>query len=226
MYYQKQIKDYLDKSIRNIRHRNGFGVHSPFAYNIIREVIEEKCAYYAYLTMKSYYSKTTPISFKQACLLFRLANRFCVRTVLETSFDGGYTDLPLLIFDSRSQVTAVTPTHSVSIMKARQPILRTCFSRISNVTSLKSIADSYVADMVVVGEVPKDFDSQSFAAWLKNHTHERSLIYFKGVRQKPISELWKLFCDDEEIEISMDMFDNGLVIRRPRFFKQHYIVAF
>ena len=34
--------------LRRIRHRNGYGVHSPFAFNFIKQVLEEHDAYYAY----------------------------------------------------------------------------------------------------------------------------------------------------------------------------------
>ena len=33
---------------RSIRYRKGFGVHSPFVFDLITKVIEEKCPYYSF----------------------------------------------------------------------------------------------------------------------------------------------------------------------------------
>ena len=33
---------------RCLRYRKGYGVHSPFVYNLITKVIEEKCSYYSF----------------------------------------------------------------------------------------------------------------------------------------------------------------------------------
>ena len=33
---------------RGIRYRKGFGVHSPFVFNLITKVIEEQCPYYSF----------------------------------------------------------------------------------------------------------------------------------------------------------------------------------
>ena len=41
----------LRKSIllyRGIRYRKGYGVHSPFVFNLITKVIEERCSYYSF----------------------------------------------------------------------------------------------------------------------------------------------------------------------------------
>lgn len=38
----------LLEHLSRLRHSRGFGVHSPWAYEIVRDVLPEKCAYYAY----------------------------------------------------------------------------------------------------------------------------------------------------------------------------------
>ena len=70
MSTKKKLKDYISKGVRKLKHRKGYGVHSPFAYAVITEVIEEKCPYYAYQKMMKLYPKDGPVKFKVATLLF------------------------------------------------------------------------------------------------------------------------------------------------------------
>ncbi|MGL5261384.1 MAG: hypothetical protein ACRC9P_03255 [Bacteroides sp.] len=59
--------------LKRIRYRKGYGVHSPFAFNFITDVIYEKAAYYNYAKFKQLPSTKTE-STKVAHLLFRLVN--------------------------------------------------------------------------------------------------------------------------------------------------------
>ena len=59
------------------RHRNGYGVHSPFAYNLIKGVIYESHMYYAYpelARMRGSYAGRLSVSGRMDRLMFRLAN--------------------------------------------------------------------------------------------------------------------------------------------------------
>lgn len=70
--------------MRRFRHRRGYGVHSPFAFNFIRGVVYEHTPYYAYATLARQHPwwmlwlRLRPV----ACcrLLFRLANYAEART--------------------------------------------------------------------------------------------------------------------------------------------------
>lgn len=57
--------------VSRYRHGRGFGVHSPFAYRLITEVLREKLPYYDWDRIKG----------KQERLLYRLACRFRPETV-------------------------------------------------------------------------------------------------------------------------------------------------
>lgn len=58
------------------RHRRGYGIHSPFAFNFVTGVVYEQGMYYAYPELKAMYKKLRPngVRLKDGKLLFRLAN--------------------------------------------------------------------------------------------------------------------------------------------------------
>lgn len=223
----KKIKDYINKGVRHIKHRKGFGVHSPFAYSIITDVIEERNQYYAYLAMKRVYAQNAPISFKYACLLLRLANRFRSRQILEVHNDGGYSLLPLILTDSRNSLVSLANQQQRDVTVAHLSWLKERVGQVTFEESYTSIAPDYKADMILVSDVPQGMSKTDLAQWLFDHTHENTLILVKGIRPRdPLEGLWDELTDNESIEITMDLYDYGLAIRRPRFFKQHYIVSF
>lgn len=236
---KKKLNEYLKKSVRKLRHRKGYGVHSPFAYAIITEVIEEKLPYYAYRRMQRTYDKQAPISHKVACLLLRLANRFKCRNVAELGCDGGYTILPLLLTDSRLQVS----TYGSSITRTRiDTLLSWLPQRLPNVTvhpSFDELSGQGSFDMIFTTENPylqgntrptpeqREAASAQLVEWLMAHAQENALICVKGIQpNRPNELLWDQLCDRDDVSITMDLYDYGLAILKPRFFKQHYVVAF
>ena len=61
------------------RHRQGYGIHSPFAFSFVTDVVYESGAYYAYpeldrLWQQARRSGLTPLRRKDCRLLLRLAN--------------------------------------------------------------------------------------------------------------------------------------------------------
>lgn len=59
--------------LRRIRHRRGYGIHSPFAFNLVTEVIYNRQEYYAYAPLKQHF-RLHGHRLKTAKLLFRLSN--------------------------------------------------------------------------------------------------------------------------------------------------------
>ncbi len=57
------------------RHRCGYGIHSPFAFNFVTGVVYEKGEYYAYAQLEKHHAHRSPsLRRKDLRLLFRLAN--------------------------------------------------------------------------------------------------------------------------------------------------------
>lgn len=239
----KKIKDYLRKGVRKLKHRKGFGVHSPFAYAIITEVIEEKLPYYAYRRMLRTFDKQAPFPHKVACLLLRLANRFKCRRVLEIGNDGGYTLLPLILTDSRLHITSLATSDA-----QRQSLDRLAWlsKRLdSQVSFLPADACLTAAagdlspafDMVVLNENPflpvrptpqqEDEAARQLLEWLKPYVKDDTVIFARGIQPRHrLEQFWDQLCDLDQVSITMDLYDYGLAILKPRFFKQHYIVSF
>lgn len=239
----KKIKDYLRKGVRKLKHRKGFGVHSPFAYAIITEVIEEKLPYYAYRRMLRTFDKQAPFPHKVACLLLRLANRFKCRRVLEIGNDGGYTLLPLILTDSRLHITSLATPDAQQQSLDRLSWLS---KRLADQVKFLSVDPCLAApegemaepyDMIVLNGNPflpeRPTPQQEEAAarllleWLRPLVKDDSVIFARGIQpHHRMEQFWDQLCDLDQVSITMDLFDYGLAILKPRFFKQHYIVSF
>jgi len=117
----------LRKSVllyRGIRYRRGYGVHSPFVFNLITKVIEERCSYYSFydieLIRKQLLFRDNIITYpdrqqkgilrrrtigeivereaikpKHGALLFRLANYFKSQNILQLGPSMGLSTLYL-----------------------------------------------------------------------------------------------------------------------------------
>ncbi|MCF0179307.1 MAG: hypothetical protein HUJ97_03560 [Bacteroidales bacterium] len=223
----KPLKDYIRKRIRNFKYRKGFGVHSPFAYNFITEVVEEKTPYYSYTFFQKIYTKQSPVPFKLAAFLLRLSNRFHARKIIEIGSDGGQMALPIIVTDSHNRIYSLANEETEIAAKDFLSVLNERQEQITYKRTVEDIPEDFIADMVLLSYLPDGYDANKLFEYLKLHTHEKSIFFVKGIQPKQkMEKVWDIFCDDENIQITMDMFDYGLAIRRPRFFKQHYIVSF
>ncbi|MDO4757332.1 MAG: SAM-dependent methyltransferase [Parabacteroides sp.] len=114
---------------RGLRYRKGFGVHSPFVFNLITKVIEERSSYYSFddieLIRKQLLYREEQISYadrrkqgvkrsrtigqivrqegikpKQGALLFRLTNYFQSKQILQIGSSMGLSTLYLSSYAS------------------------------------------------------------------------------------------------------------------------------
>lgn len=61
--------------LRRFRHRRGYGVHSPFAFRFLQDVVYEKSPYYAYCELDSHLARSQRLRQRRGLrLLFRLSN--------------------------------------------------------------------------------------------------------------------------------------------------------
>lgn len=201
-------------------------MHSPFAFSVITEVIEEKLPYYAYQPMKRIYPQNGPVPFKVACLLLRLANRFRCRTIVEVGCDGGYSLLPVALTDTRNRIYAVTDAEGENRTRQHLSWFKTALGQTHFVSGINDLPADVKVDMIIVNSLAA-CHCDDFQAWVLSHLTEQGIVFVKGIQPgRPHEAFWDALCDRDEIQVTMDMYDYGLAIRRPNFFKQHYIVSF
>lgn len=100
-------------SFRGLRHRRGHGIHSPFVFHLVTQVIEDRCRYYYFdyidLLYKKYaYSdpskaaliRKRSIKRRDGELLFRLANLFKPTRILQIGATTGISTLFLASYST------------------------------------------------------------------------------------------------------------------------------
>lgn len=243
---KKKIQEYISKTMRRVKHRKGFGVHSPFAYGIITEVIEEKLPYYAYQRMHRLYGKSSPMAEKQAQLLLRLANRFAARNIVELCGDGGYSLLPVILTDTRNRIYSVSTELRISMASENlnwlpeQRLQQVTFVRkpdfidtvVNNAESCTEAqqCNQQKFDMFIVNGNPFKHEPEGVSkltAWILSHANTDAIVVVRGIQpSKNLEAFWDELSDKDELTVTMDLFDLGLGVFKQNFFKQHYIVSF
>ena len=237
--------DLINRLYRKIFCRGGYGVHSPFVFDLITTVIEEKQLYYCYerlhpvrLQILQHHREVTihddTLSVKKALkkycfteledrLLFRLANRFQPETMLVVGSDFGLTPLYLTAYSSRSACIVVEPQPSIAAIA--QLYLKEHAS--ASIDMRNSFADMpEVLDFVVWGGYDEPFSQQTFERLLP-HVHENSVLVIAGINASSNSQkTWKTLCTHPKVTVSIDLYRLGILFFNPKLHQSAYINYF
>ena len=196
---------YLFQYIRYLfrsKHRKGFGVHSPFLFKLVTDVIEERAPYYKYIqiekarqillrnnkevfvenfgTGKSGHKKISTIvrrsskSKGYAQVLFRLVNYYKARDILELGTSFGVTTMYLAAPDSKAKVVTIEGCKEIAEY-AKLGFKRAGFENIRVETG----------DIdVCLPKVLSGFEKLDFVFFDANHRKEATLNYFNQCLQK------------------------------------------
>lgn len=230
------------KGIRKIRHSKGYGVHSPFAFNLITKVIEEDFMYYAYgdierirrnflrgrLSRKEL-SLRKNISFRKASLLFRLVNYFKPSSILEIGTAWGISTLYLKKAHTISNLTVIEPDHRIAetaldiIKKSGENIF---FENGDLWLEKLSVQIQKNPDFIVLHQ----FKSAIYPTLLELFVHniqEDSILIIEGIySNKKIKSFWEALKAAEKVRVTMDLYDYGIIFCNVKLNKQNYVVAF
>lgn len=237
------LKQYCTKKLRKIKHRKGFGVHSPFAYNLITKVVEESCSYYAYqqvdeiwrtqicnkLTQDDFHLRK-PIPVKYGRLLFRLVNRFHPHVIVEYGTCWGISSLYLHLGNTQAHFFCIEPNSRIfefskKIMPSDADNIQ--FLNGSFSERLSECLKFGTPDFVFVHHLDNVQEYESVYGQLSTCLDQNTVLVVGGIHSTgEILDAWHRFSSDERIRVTMDLFDVGIAFCDPKLNKQDYIVAF
>ena len=203
MYSRFNVKQFCQRKIRKIRHRKGYGVHSPFAYGLITKVIEEKSGYYAYKQIEDLHRTLqdgySTLYLQKGCPTARL---FCIEPdpIRRATAEQLLMHLP-------GNVTYIDRTipEGLSFLHGEELDQHLIY--------LHSLSDA--------SQYQEAFEK------ISPHLCEKSIIIIDGIRQeKGIFRVWKNFSRNEKIRVTFDLYNLAIAICNPKLNKQNYIVAF
>lgn len=186
------------------RKRCGYGIHSPFAFDLVTGVIYEKGCYYAYRELSSWrVTQPSRLRLKDDQLLFRLAN-----------------------YVSPSTALAVGEQLEVSLAYL-QAGCRHCQWQTFAAAS-PSLADGLAAwpqvDLVYLDQpelLPAVFPL------LLPRVSEKTLIIVRNIRKnKGTTRQWREVLAHEKVRVSFDLYDFGLLFFESRLNKENYIINY
>lgn len=196
--------------LRRFRHRRGYGVHSPFAFNFITNVIYERTPYYKYdelLVSQKEQARQKDCGWdyetgKVKRLLFRVVN-YCQPV---TIVDAGCLSASSLYLKAAKEGADYTAAADLSelFLEVGVPV-----------------------DFLYVHDYRRpEFVEEVFNLCASRST-QRSVFVVEGIRYTPsMMALWKRLVRHERAGITFDLYDLGIVFFDKTKNKQDYIVNF
>jgi len=209
---------------------HGFGVHSPWAYELIENVINERNPYYAYDDLYSFWEKAPdylpqyPENRDQ--LLFRLVNFTAAKTIVEMGTAAGVSTGYLASVSTQSRVFTIDAKHP-----ANNPVRRN-LARIPNITYLTGSPLDTLQDLIDKLDGQIDFLHVAHTAYFREtiemaipYMSPDGLIVLEDIHLKARKQYWEQIIEDPRVGNTFHKKNIGLLffdLNRP---KQHYLLG-
>lgn len=218
----------VTRMLYKIRHHKGHGIHSPFVFNFINRVIEEKTAYYAYSDIAGYLDKELvdhgENEDKINTLSFRTASYFNAKNVLELGAGNGLNTLYITSVSKDSKCVSVE-TDAERREKAKR--LFKNWDKNICLTNEEFPELDFSPDCIFINMRNYKVDNDRLISYLFSHVNDNSFIFIDGIRTNRKQQmLWKQLVRRDEVVISLDLFQVGILFFDKKFFKRNYKLSF
>lgn len=228
------------------KHARGYGIHSPFAFDLITNVIHARYGYYAFHDLRQILSENGLEGFATPALnhlSFRLVHYFNAKHILEINAANGVNTCYLTAPASDIHCTCVeTDREKVAIARKLQAASGRKCEIVSEIplfgsqpyntiteNGMKTAQDEAVPlspqqqyDAIFINlngkkEVPS-------IETLLQLSHEKTFWVIYPLKSSVSKQFWRNIVHDERISITFDRKEVGIAFLRFSYHKMHYLV--
>jgi predicted O-methyltransferase YrrM len=234
------------KLYRKIRYRKGYGVHSPFVYDLITKVIEEKSSFYAYKEIENFRkhllagnNELSLITAKETqhpnygALLFRLVNFFKCRNILQIGSSTGVLSLYLALAFRTQGECYLVEERSGLLQNLKEYALAHNLQKLHYVEgdferSLQKLSAVFpAADLIFINLYPGSIELEKLLDLCRFFIKKSTVLILNDVtKNKEMKNLWKKIKKDAQTRVCVDLHALGIVFFDDKLPKRHYKVYF
>lgn len=193
------------------RYYKGHGVHSPFVYHLVTDIIEGSYPYYCFDEIEDLRMTLKPkprrrcLPKKYAQIFFRMINYFQPKYVVEFGHGDG--------------ITAQYLTQASS--KAQSVYMETIVSQMDLHRFMKQCSPDFV---IFYADLDAAALRMALQAALAAHDHS-SILVVAGIHDSPEkNQVWRELLQDASVTLSLDLFQWGMAFFRNTLEKRVYVL--
>lgn len=195
--------EYLKQRVKHairFRHKRGFGVHSPFVFDLITNVIKEKAEYYDFRVVEAQ-GRIREKERKLYRMLFRLADYFSYRKIVFLGLENPWATRYLSGVASDMRLLDGGGNCPGCVFAGR--------------------AGEEDADMLLLGRNLADAWGAEWESWLRERTDGPLCVVVKDIHRRPFNaRVWRQM--REECTVSIDMMWYGILFWNKKLQKGKY----
>lgn len=203
--------------IQRFRHSKGYGVHSPFAFDFITNVVYEKHWYYAFTDLE-YLLLSNGIdihNYNFYHLSYRLITFFKPKTVLEMGFNNVVNTLFICHPDKELLCYSLGNDHQTEVLSTK---LLAGIGR--RAQFLNQLDKDIKVDSIFLDIKQDSFDVEE----LLLRSNGDAFWVIQGIDTRLGRRLWKSIVRDSRVSITFDSKDVGIVLLNKSYKKQNYLI--
>jgi hypothetical protein len=215
-------------TFKRYRSGRGFGIHSPFAFSFVLEVLRERTAYYSYAKLRKIHKHLRKVhahhimSYKYMKMLFRVTNYFQPEHILAIGALHGEAAASMLEVSCSSRITILHPS-----MTLDSEIISEYAHRISIENEIGSGVAKYFTEehnptFVYISDIDNE-NKDAIIRAIKTAIEHNGIVIIRHLGSKIAREVWKesrrgmsygmTFTNDRDLAV---------IVARPHLPKQNY----